>query len=452
VAVVVALFAAAAGVLVFDQTPDSPLEVAPPSGLSLPTAVAATPLGTPALVRSADPAAVRRALAPALRDKHLGGDVVALVGSLGSTAPAFASGQGLVAPASSLKLLTSAAALSALGPGTTFTTSVVSGRTARDIVLVGGGDPYLDSKPDTTGAAYPQRADVTTLAKATAAALKKQGVRSVRLDYDASLFTGPAVNPRWPADYVTDSVVTPISALWVDKGLLADGFHRTDDPAGQAARVFAAALARYGVKVAGAPAPTRAASTATRLAAVTSAPVDEIVQEVLQVSDNEGAEVLLRHVGLAVSGQGSFTAGVAGVKQTLAGLGVPLTGATLYDGSGLSRDDRLAARTLLAVVSLAASAAHPELRAVVEGLPVAAFSGSLEDRFGDGAAAGRGWVRAKTGTLTGVSALVGLAQDLDGGLLPFLVVADEVKPEDTLDARAALDRAASALAACHCSR
>jgi D-alanyl-D-alanine carboxypeptidase/D-alanyl-D-alanine-endopeptidase (penicillin-binding protein 4) len=88
---------------------------------------------------------------------------------------------------------------------------------------------------------------------------------------------------------------------------------------------------------------------------------------------------------------------------------------------------------------------------VIEGLPVAAFSGSLEDRFAEGSAAGRGWVRAKTGTLTGISALAGLAQDADGVMLTFVIVADRIDPLDTDEARAALDRAASALAACHCS-
>jgi len=47
-------------------------------------------------------------------------------------------------------------------------------------------------------------------------------VTRVRLAYDASLFTGPRVNPRWPAGYVTDQVVSPITALWADEGVAAD--------------------------------------------------------------------------------------------------------------------------------------------------------------------------------------------------------------------------------------
>jgi len=434
--------------------PDTnPAAVAPPSGLVLPSPAPAPVVGIPVQAAPVDAAAVRRALAPALEDPDLGDHVVAVVGSPASGTSVFSSGSGPVTPASSLKLLTTTAALSALGPATTFTTSVVQGDSARDLVLVGGGDPYLASKPDGTHTAYPHRADVVTLARRTAAALKESGVAgSVRVRFDDSLFTGPAINPHWPDDYVADSVVSPISALWVDHGALGDGFHRAEDPGLRAAQVFVAALRKAGVGVTGSPSRGTAAPGGARLASVESAPLDAIVQEVVDVSDNEAAEVLLRHLGLAVEGTGSFTAGVEALASTLSGLGVETSGLRLYDGSGLSRDDRLSARTLLGVLQLLTDDDHPELRAVLEGLPVAAFSGSLEDRFAEGAVAGRGWVRAKTGTLTGISALAGLAQDADGTLLPFVIVADRIDPLDTLDARAALDRAAAALAGCHCGR
>ena len=429
----------------------NPAAVAPPDALVLPSPVAAPILGEPAPAAVTDAAAVRRALGQLLKDPDLGGHVVALVGSSASGAPVFSAGSGAVTPASSLKLLTSAAALDALGPTTTVTTAVVRGGSSHEIVLVGGGDPYLASRPDPTGAAYPHRADVTTLARRTAAALAKAGVTSVRVRFDDTMFSGPAISPHWPDDYVPDSVVTPVSALWVDHGLLADGFHRAEGPAARAALVFSAALRKAGVTVSGKPAFRIASAGAVRLAAVESAPLDQIVQEIVSVSDNDGAEVLLRHLGLASVGSGSFAAGVKAMEISLSRLGVHTAGLRVYDGSGLSRDNRLAARTLLDVLRLATDDAHPELRAVAEGLPVAAFTGSLEGRFTLGAAAGRGWVRAKTGTLTGISALAGLATDADGALLPFVIVADRIDPSDTDEARAALDRAASALAACHCS-
>ena len=98
----------------------------------------------------------------------------------------------------------------------------------------------------------------------------------------------------------------------------------------------------------------------------------------------------------------------------------------------------------------ASSDDRPELRSVVTGLPVAGFSGSLEDRFTTSAPAGRGRVRAKTGTLTGVSALAGVATDRDGHPMVFVLMADRIVLEDTLGARAALDALAASLGACRC--
>jgi D-alanyl-D-alanine carboxypeptidase/D-alanyl-D-alanine-endopeptidase (penicillin-binding protein 4) len=331
-----------------------------------------------------------------------------------------------------------------LGPDHEFATRVVQGPGNR-IVLVGGGDPLLAARP---ADGLPARADLQTLAAATADALTR-GTR-VRLRYDDSLFTGPRAAPQWEPDYVPDGVVSPVSALWVDEGRKASGFGRVDEPPAAAAAVFARALARRGIVVVGPPRPGAAPAAEVELAGVTSAPLEQIVEHVLEVSDNEAAEVLLRHVGLEGSGAGTFAGGVAGVRAVLGSLGVPLRGARLFDGSGLSRADRLDPNTLVELLRTAADPAHPELRAVLTGLPVAGATGSLAERFGDGARPGRGLVRAKTGTLTGVSALAGLATDRTGATLVFVLAADRFRVEDTLAARAALDKTAADLAACRC--
>jgi D-alanyl-D-alanine carboxypeptidase/D-alanyl-D-alanine-endopeptidase (penicillin-binding protein 4) len=220
------------------------------------------------------------------------------------------------------------------------------------------------------------------------------------------------------------------------------------DPAATAAGDFAAFLRRDGVAVEGHVGERPATGAIHELAHVTSVPLADIVERVLQNSDNEGAEVLARQVGLSVTGDGSFAGGVTAVRRTLAGLGVDLRTAALYDGSGLSRDDRIDAASLVRVLQLASSSDHPELRAVVTGLPVAGFDGSLVDRFDH--ADGRGWVRAKTGTLSGTSALAGLVTDARGRPLVFAFVSNHVPVTNTLGARAALDRLASALADCRC--
>lgn len=420
-----------------------------PAELPTPQAPADQPSG--GAPRSLDPDKLAATLQPRLRLKALGPHVVAAVAPLAGGEPAFASGTDPAVPASTMKLLTATAALETMGPEKVFTTSVVRSGSHR-ITLVGGGDPYLASKP--APGSYPPRADVATLARLTAERLSGEGVGKVRLAYDAGLFEGPALNPHWPASYVGDAVVSPISALWVDEGRDAGGFARVGDPPARAAEVFAAALRRHGIKVSGTPRPASPAADAQAepvVASVQSAPLAEIVAHVLDVSDNDAAEVLARHVGIASGGSGSIEGAQAGIATTLGALGVPLEGSALYDGSGLSRDDRLTSSALLTVLQVAASADHPELRPVISGLPVAGFTGSLQWRFGDAPMAARGLVRAKTGTLTGVHGLAGVATDRNGTDLAFVLIADNVAPEQALAARAALDRAAAALGACRCS-
>ena len=466
VVLVLAVLVAAAASYRFDlgarwfgfEGPDpsvDPAAVAPPPGLTLPPLVTPDPVAQPVTAVTGTgagplaPGRVERALARALRDDDLGPDVFASVAGL--TGPElFSRGDGSAVPASTLKLLTGVAALETLGPAHVFSTDVVPDGNRR-IVLVGGGDPFLAGRR-VDGSVYPARANVVSLAKATAAALGERGVSRVRVGYDDSLFSGPAFSPHWPASYRADGVVTPISALWVDEGRPAVGARPVDDPAAVAAAAFAGALARQGVEVVGVARPRSADPEAAPLASVTSAPLSQIVERVLSVSDNEGAEVLARHVGLATTGVGSFAAGARGVLTVLRDLDVPVAGAKVRDGSGLSRKNLLDPDTLIGVLQAAASPERPELRSVLTGLPVAGFTGSLEFRFDDAPRPGRGHVRAKTGTLSGVSALAGIATDLDGRPIVFVLMADRVALVDTLGARDALDDLAAALGSCRCGR
>jgi D-alanyl-D-alanine carboxypeptidase/D-alanyl-D-alanine-endopeptidase (penicillin-binding protein 4) len=427
-----------------------PAEVAPPPGLTLPAPSAAAVVADASPELSADPVAVRRAVARLLRDEDLGPRAALAVAQFSDGSTVFESGPTSVTPASTMKLLTATAALAALGPDHTFRTTTVAGETPRQVVLVGGGDPLLARAPESD--VYPPQTDVVTLAKATARSLKELGRTRVRVGYDASLFSGPAVNPAWPASYVPDDVVSRISPLWVDEGREQDGqVFRSADPALGAATTFVKALEKQGIVVRGKPQPALAPPEAPVYAAVESAPLAQIVQWVLEVSDNEAAEVLFRHVALAEGRPGSFAGGSTAVAEVLGRLGVDTTGDRILDGSGLSRRNRLAPATLLAVLGAASSEENPGLRRVVSGLPVAGFTGSLAYRFDTGDDLGLGRVRAKTGTLTGVHGLAGVVTDRDGTVLSFVAVADKVKLEDTLDARAQLDDIAAALAACACS-
>jgi serine-type D-Ala-D-Ala carboxypeptidase/endopeptidase (penicillin-binding protein 4) len=136
------------------------------------------------------------------------------------------------------------------------------------------------------------------------------------------------------------------------------------------------------------------------------------------------------------------------VRATLSRLGVDLSKVTMYDGSGLSRQDRVSLDTLVGTLQAAASPSNPDTRPVVAGLPVAGFNGSLAYRYVTFGSEGRGLVRAKTGTLSNVNALVGVTVDRDGAPLVFAAVADHVRLIDTLDARAGLDALTADIATC----
>ena len=428
---------------------EAPESVEPPEGLALPALPAVPPVAVPLESGAADPQAVRRALRGLRRDSDLGRHTVFAVGSPDGTV-LFDDNGGTAIPASTIKLLTGMAALEAIGPRHRFVTRVVRGARPRDLVLVGGGDPYL-ARETPARATYPRRADLETLATRTAEALLSEGRTRVRLGYDDSLFTGPVASPHWESDYLPDDVVSPITALWADEGRREDAPGYEADPSRAAAGAFAAALRRAGITVAGAPRPALAGEASADVASVESPPLWQVVDRVLDVSDNEGAEVLAHHVGLVEGFGGSFAGGARGVRAVLTRLDVPLVGAVIRDGSGLSRRNRLRADTLLAVMARAADPAHPDLRTILTGLPVAGFSGSLAARFDESAPAGLGRVRAKTATLTGVHGLAGVTTDRDGNLMTFVLLTDRVRVEDTLDARATLDALAAALAACHCS-
>jgi serine-type D-Ala-D-Ala carboxypeptidase/endopeptidase (penicillin-binding protein 4) len=410
-------------------------------------------------------AGVAAALSPFLSSAALGRHVGAVVDDLstGQVLVSRDSGTGF-APASTAKLAVAVAALDVLGPGATFTTRVVAGQTASSIVLVGGGDPTL-AAGHPPASDYPQPATLASLAAQTARALRARGVRSVRLGYDTSLFTGPLMAPGWPDSYVTTGNVTPITALEVDQGRLTasgapqdandpDNYRaRTFAPAAEAAQAFASFLAGDGIRVRGAVSRAAAPHQATAIAAVSSPPLDEIVDWMLTQSNNVIAENLARQVAIATGHPASFSGAAAAEMAVLRKLGVGGE-IRLVDGSGLSPADRIAPGVLIQLIRLAASPGRPGLRATITSLPVAGFSGTLAPGgsvFPEAGRAGLGVVRAKTGNLDTVVSLAGIAQARDGQLFAFAFMADRLKSGNLTAAAGDLVSLATALAGCGCN-
>ncbi len=393
-----------------------------------------------------DPDAIAAAVRDELGDDDLGSRVgFAAVDPAGGEVVASV-GADTYIPASTTKVLTGLAALTWIDPESRFVTRVM--RQGDRIVLVGGGDPYLVTRQPKEKV-YAVRADLATLATRTAAGLRRLGTTSVRLDYETSMFTGPDASPTWEPSYVTQKIVTPVSALMVDGGTVRGT--RVDFPAKASAEVFARLLERRGIEVAGSPIETKTPSTSDPLASVRSATVAQIVEAMIARSDNEAAEILLRHVAIAAGEPATFDGGADAVRSVLDRLGVDVPGLELHDGSGLSRQNRIAPITLAGVV--AASAGQGGTGSLVSDLAVAGFTGTLARRFADDtdAGAGQGVARGKSGTLSGVHSLAGYVTDRSGTPIAFAVMTDRTKSVNPFATEAALDRVVAALADCACS-
>ncbi|GAA1994762.1 hypothetical protein GCM10009799_21190 [Nocardiopsis rhodophaea] len=437
------IFVLVAGVVAADV-----LESRPPSTMPYPVALAQDgPASAPSDAAPIDPDRLADKLDDRMSDSGLSDGLSAYVTDASSGTVVFEKDAGTARiPASTTKIVTAVSALHERGPEERLRTTVV--RDGDRIVLVGGGDPTL-TESNAPGD-YPQMASLEDLADHTAAALEREGVDSVRLGYDGSLYSGPVEGPDWKPSYIWDGNVAKVTALMVDGGRKHKGRKygdRVDDPPRVAADVFARRLRDAGVRIEGKPAPATAPDGADPIASVDSPPLSALVEKMMLESDNNIAEALVRQVALARGEDASFAGASAAVGQVMSELGV--SGVHVEDGSGLTRNNKIKPKALVKLLATASDPENPDLRPAITGLPTAHFTGSLHDRYSDdsGSAAGAGLVRGKTGTLDGVSALSGTVRDKDGRLLLFAFIAN-----DGAAAGSTLDTFAAAVAECGCSR
>ncbi|MBY8855790.1 D-alanyl-D-alanine carboxypeptidase [Nocardia sp. CA2R105] len=373
-----------------------------------------------------------------------------------------------IIPASTAKILTSAAALLVLPPDHRVTTKVVATPGSNTLVLVGGGDPTLTAQAD--GKGYytdgPKLSDLVTQIRAT-------GRTFSSILVDNSAYTGPTQAPGWdPADIAGGSWA-PIESVMLDGGRvnpLVEYSPRTPTPALDAGRRLALSLGMDPAAVRAGSAPAAAATVAQ----VQSAPLHDRLTQMMTHSDDVLAETIGREIAVAAGAQPSFAGAAQATLTALNAAGFDTTGMVLHDNSGLSTDDRVPARLLNKIVTEAAGApaaakagstqttstqsasvggaagtADDPLAPLLDYLPVGAGTGSLAYRFTtpkDHMAAG--WVRAKTGTLSVSSALAGYVLDNDGRVLTFALMSNDRPPEAS---RPALDAVVATLRNCGCS-
>jgi D-alanyl-D-alanine carboxypeptidase/D-alanyl-D-alanine-endopeptidase (penicillin-binding protein 4) len=332
-----------------------------------------------------------------------------------------------VTPASNMKLLTATSLLDVLGPNYTFTTTVkadrapVKGVIQGNLYLVGGGDPLL--RLDRFAKGIVGGDPVYTSVDQLVAKVKAAGVTHITgaVVGDESRYDTERTVAGWPARYVAEGDVGALSALGIDDGFATAG---APVPIGaappvQSAGLVEAMLKKAGVKIDGGATSGVAPGTAALVASITSPTLAAELGEVLRESDDTATELLVKELAAHAGEKGTTAAGLPIVRRDLAGDGLPLDGFVADDGSGLSRNDRVTCGLVLAVLQRSGASGL-----LADALPVAAKSGTLQDRMAHTPAAGR--VEAKTGTLNGVSALSGWVQPVPGQGEGNLVLAPPV--------------------------
>lgn len=357
-------------------------------------------------------------------------------------------------PASTTKVLSAAAVGQSFAPGATLVTRVVSGAGRRDIVLVAGGDSLL-APGKGNPSAVAGRAGLSDLADQVASSLHARKLTAVTLSVDSTFAAGPLLAPTWGADFRPIGITGAVAMLGRSDQRAEGGRVGPADPVASTRDLFATRLRERGIGVTVSKRPaarSQTPETDRSLGSVESAPVSDQLALAITESDNALTEILARQAafrdGIDPSGADGFARTGAWVVSKVASLGLPTAGVKLSDCSGLSRENRVTADLLSSLLVLGYDGRHPVLRTALDGLPVGGLTGTLADRFTTAqtrAAAGR--ARAKTGTLTGVSALAGSVVDVDGRLL---VYSGLVAGAGTIPARAALDRFVATIAACGC--
>jgi D-alanyl-D-alanine carboxypeptidase/D-alanyl-D-alanine-endopeptidase (penicillin-binding protein 4) len=394
----------------------------------------------------------------------------------------------MLRPASTLKILTSAAALALLKPEYVYETRVLA-EGPIDASGVLPGNLYIQGRgaPDLVGEAW----------WLIARRLSDLGLRRVEgsLIADESYFDPVRRPPGWPAPAADSWYNAPIGALSCnfnvvtvrvepspllgarpdltlepiasyfqvlnrattgsqatsinvdrafDQGqnvLVASGTIRrgtgpvvlnraVEEPALYALHAFREIARQFGIEIAGGLGTGVPPEGSRTLYAYESRPLASLVRDMNKNSNNFMAEMILKTLGAQFVGiPGTTASGIEMVRAYLAGIGADAGSASIADGSGLSDDSRITARLLAHVLAKAHSDFEigPEL---VNSLPIGGADGTLNDRFGGEEARRR--VRAKTGRIAGAISLAGYAANRDGRVFAFAVLANQ--PRGTIDA------------------
>ena len=329
-------------------------------------------------------------------------------------------------PASTMKLVTATSALLALSPNFQFETRLYAGAAATQnggvlrgpLYLKGYGDPTLASPAYARHYLSGAAAAIGKLAKP----LRGAGVTSVRgpIVVDETFFDTLRRVPSWPARYATEC--QPLSGMTVNQSYLGDVRKRyvKNPPIASGVRLRLA-MKSIGIRQTGRVTAGRAPTQGRLIATVKSPRLKTIVALMLPDSDNFLAEMLTKDVGAYARGTGSTAAGTAQAKTLLGGKQLLARTDVLEDGSGLGLHNRLTAESLVRVLS--AADAEPDWGSALIDALATGGHGTLKRRF---TATGlRARVHAKTGYISGTSALAGVVDSTGGSRYAFAIMMNQ---------------------------
>jgi D-alanyl-D-alanine carboxypeptidase/D-alanyl-D-alanine-endopeptidase (penicillin-binding protein 4) len=362
----------------------------------------------------------------------------------------------LFMPASNMKIITSAVALTLLGPDYRYRTTFLTDGEVRDslldgnLLVIGRGDPTVSDR---------MRGTATIVMDALADSLRAHRIRQISgsLARVGNAFPDSIYGYGWEWDDLGEYYGAGVDELIFNEGMAPTKLRAPPDtardslysgPAKNPAKAyldaFHDALVRKSIRMDGAvrdsilPMPFKMDT----LFVLVSPPLRDILPALMKQSQNQIAEILLRTIGLERGGLGTADSARKIVGQQLSAWGVQPDGFVIRDGSGLSDQDLLTPETIVRVLDRIQR--DTAFAAYYNAMPIAGVDGTIDTRMKGTPAEGN--VHAKTGTLAKARTLSGYVTTADGERLIFSILANNTTtPGSTVTH--VIDEIAAALAA-----
>lgn len=371
----------------------------------------------------------------------------------------------LFMPASNMKIITSAAALTLLGPEYTYKTTFLTNGEVRDslldgdLLVIGRGDPTVSDRMKGIAMGDRMQGLATTVMDALADSLRAHGIRQVdgSIARVGNAFPDSIYGYGWEWDDLGEYYGAGVDELIFNEGMAPTKLRPPPDtvrdslysgPAKDPAKAYLDALndalvrkgitADAGVMDSILPTPIKMDT----LFVLTSPPLRDILPALMKPSQNQIAEILLRTIGLERGGIGTADTARKIVGQQLLAWGVQPDGFVIRDGSGLSDQDLLTPETIVRVLDRIQR--DTAFATYYNAMPIAGVDGTIDKRMKGTPAEGN--VHAKTGTKAKARALSGYVTTADGERLVFSILANNTTAPGSTVTQVA-DQIGAALAA-----